>query len=200
MTMILSKGLLSATREALQVLNRHYPRKFAVAFEKTYDAEQFVQEWAQAFVSCDFDKIPEAARRWVATEKYPPSAAEVGTIARQLTLENRPAVTPTASTSPEPSLWKNGARIDALYFAAKERLVERGYTRDVFSSAIGQCWALLYEVQPTEEQREAVRSGDVELDVWYSAVDLWVAGRRPRGHPMNNLGGAMANVMMGRSA
>lgn len=92
MTAKISSGLMAATRSALEILHRHYPRKFALAMQHTDDAAQFVSEYAQALTYCDFDKIPQAARQWVATSKYAPTPAELGEIARELTFAARPAM------------------------------------------------------------------------------------------------------------
>lgn len=187
-TIRLSSGLLKATREALEILHRHYPRKFALALQNTDEASQYREEYAQALVFCDFDKIPAAARQWVATQKFAPSASELGELARELTFAARPPVAPTPTDTPQPTLRKNGAVIDALYFAAKDRMRERGYTGTSFAKPIGQMWALLYGYQPTPEQEIAVRNGDVDLEVWLATVDAWLDGERPVPHPINNLG------------
>jgi len=184
----LSSGLLSATREAFEILQRHYPKKFALALQNTDEASQYREEYAQALVFCDFDKIPAAARQWVATQKFAPSASELGELARELTFAARPTVTAASGEPPPTSLNKNWERIDALYYAAKERMVERGYQGTKFAKPIAQMWALLYGAQPTAEQEHTVRMGDVELDVWYQTVDAWMSGARPKAHPMNNMG------------
>jgi hypothetical protein len=184
----ISSGLIAATREALEILHRHYPRKFALAMQPNDAGAQYVEEYAQALVFCDFDKIPAAARQWVATGKFGPSAAELAEIARDLTFESRPTVASAPAEPPPSSLNKNWERIDALYYAAKERMIERGYRGHKFAAPIGQMWALLYGAQPTPEQQHTVRMGDIELDVWYKTVDAWMAGERPKPHPMNNLG------------
>lgn len=187
-TIRLSAGLLKATREALEILHRHYPRKFALALQNTDEASQYREEYAQALVFCDFDKIPAAARQWVATQRFAPSASELGELARELTFAARPPVTPSATAAPEPTLRKHGAIIDALYYAAKDRMRERGYTGRDFAKPIGQMWALLYGAQPTPEQEHTVRAGDVDLETWFAAVDAWMDGERPVPHPMNNMG------------
>ncbi|MBU3744472.1 MAG: hypothetical protein FGM61_07980, partial [Sediminibacterium sp.] len=109
--------------------------------QQTDDAAQFVSEYAQALTYADFDKIPQAARQWVATQKFAPSAAELGAMARELTFAARPPMAaPDASAPPAPSLAKNGRVIDALYYAAKDRMRERGYTGTAFAKPIAQMW------------------------------------------------------------
>ncbi len=161
----LSAGLLSATRAALEVLHRHYPRKFALAMQRTDDGAQYVSEYAAALLACDFDKIPAAARQWVATEKFGPSPAELSAVARALTFADRPAV-PAAVPAPDASVF-SGAK--AFWF---ERAgADAGYGRLNAQHAIAFQILRRGCLNITEREMDAIHAGEIGFG-WMAAHEV----------------------------
>jgi hypothetical protein len=149
----LSPGLLAATRAALEILHRHYPRKFALAMQQTDAGTQYVAEYAGSLTYCDFDKIPLAARQWVAENKYAPTPAELGAIAKELTFANRPKPEAVPSTGPS-SVFEHAK---AFWFARPG--ASAGYGRRDADHAIGFRLARGGSLNITELEMDQIHAG-----------------------------------------
>lgn len=187
-TQPVSRERLEATTRALIRLSGHWPRAFPWLRDASEHAASMRADYARATVGAPVGVIADAAEFWIAREKYRPQPAEFGAACRALGPATEagpsgPVVDLPPSLPPEVSA-KHG-RLDRLYKAGAARLRERGQRRVV--RPLAQVWALLVEANPRGPVFDAVRDGAVDEDVFLETVDAWLAGRRPKRHPMNNL-------------
>lgn len=173
--------------KALQELAVVWPSKFREAH-----ISGVLPSWMFACEGTETALLVPAAReivREARSNTFPPKPGDLADMTRRLA-KRRDGATATAApehTPPDIETGKDGAAIDRLYAAAARYLRGRGHTRGI-ASPIGQLWAMLLEAQDSAEGEARVRAvdvTDVELQI---AADAWLAGHRPRGHPMNNLG------------
>ncbi|WP_291165287.1 hypothetical protein [Gemmatimonas sp. UBA7669] len=158
--------LLVVTRRALETLARHWPKAMAAATGRSEAADAFVRDYALACQGADLDAIEPAAQQWVATGKYYPKPAELGTLARNL---SRPSSTPVAGPSPhvreaEAQLAQRleVGRVQAMNTWAYEQLGSM--------LAVMAVWARLMEQATRLEQRQLIQAGRVDRKDFREAV------------------------------
>jgi hypothetical protein len=167
-TIRISPALMDVTRDALRICLRHYPRSPLTAVNETsQDATAFVEDYARGLVWADFEKIIEAARQWVAKEKYYPKPGELGALANSLT---PPRSAPEAPPAPPPKFGKDFEMITQLSKSARDRL---GSYR-----LVPAVWELLIDRATTDEEREQVRNGTLDPEVF--AIALEAVASNPR--------------------
>lgn len=167
-TIRISPALMDVTRDALRICLRHFPRSPLTAVNETsQDATAFVEDYARGLVWADFGKITEAARQWVAKEKYYPKPGELGALANSLT----PArAAPDSLPPPPPQFGKNFDMITQLSKSAYDRL--GSYL------LVPAVWELLAKKATTDEEREQVRNGTLDPELF--AIALEVIALNPR--------------------
>lgn len=154
--------LLRAVRDALAICAAHWPKAMGLAKQQTEDAEQFIGSYARACASCDHELIVEAAHRWCADAEFAPKPVELGKIARSLTTQRRGgAMFASTAVAEQPVVAKNTQRIDELGRWALQR-VGRDRLADV--------WALLWKTATSDAERDAVRNGTLDREVFRLAV------------------------------
>lgn len=168
-TVRISPALMDVTRDALRICLRHFPRSPLTAVNETSaDATAFVEDYARGLVWADFDKITEAARQWVAKEKYYPKPGELGALAMSLT---PPRAAPEALAAPAPQFGKDFDMITQLSKKARDRL-GGSY------ALVPAVWELLLEKATTDDEREQVRNGTLDAELFDLAVEA--VARTPR--------------------
>ena len=178
----ISPRRLAVMTDALHRLAGHWPKSFPWLHGTSEHTAAMRADYARATLGANIDVIPEAAERWIETEKFAPKVAEFGKLCRDLS----PAPASIADPLQIPAFGDRGRRVDRLYAIGVARLRERKVS--AFARPMAQVWALLLEANAEPAVQEQIREGDVDDAVFLATVDAWCAGKRPKGHRMNNLG------------
>lgn len=173
--------------KALQELAVVWPSKFREA-----QIAGVLPTWLSACEGTETAMLVPAAReiaKEARSNTFPPKPGDLADMTRKLAKQRDGTSTYIAPdhTPPEIENGKDGGAIDRLYAAAARYLRARGHTRGV-AAPIGQLWAILLEEQDSADGDARVRAGDVADVELQIVADAWLAGHRPRGHAMNNLG------------
>jgi len=163
-----SAPLAAATITALTALARQWPKAMALALDASDAGRAYMADFAYAMKGADLRAIPLAAREYVAEASMPPKPSDLGRLARELTATHFPPTfrdsqhqgehAPAQSTTH----LRNPDRIDLLG--------HRAHTQLGTWPLVAEVWALLWESAPHDDNRVAVRRGDVPSDVFDDAI------------------------------
>ncbi len=173
--------------KALQELAVVWPTKFREAH-----IAGVLPTWLFACEGVETTLLVPAARQIVKEARsntFPPKPGDLADMARQLGKLRDGDVTDRSPAHVPPTIddGKDHASIDELYAFVSHRLRSRGHAAG-FAKPIGQIWAMVLESQDSAAGEARVRHGNITEHEMAIATDAWLAGHRPRGHPMNNLG------------
>jgi hypothetical protein len=174
-----SAPLAAATIAALAALARQWPKAMALALDPTDAGRAYMADFAYAMKGADLRAIPLAAREYVAEGSMPPKPADLGRLAREISAQHFP---PTfrdpqridqAPAQPVTHL-QNPDRIDLLGHRAHKQLGSW--------KLVAEVWALLWDTAPHDDNRAAVRRGDVPSDVFDDAIAAVGRGVRAKSY------------------
>jgi len=157
-----------AVAEGLKVLAGIWPNKFSAA-----KLPEALPHYARALGGVTLHVIPRAVDQWCAREKFGPTPAELGQLARAIDRAERPAVVarPQGPESPFP---RPPQADDIERLSLKARHVLRSWT------LVSEAWAVAWEVAPGDDARDGVRLGQVPPDVWDDIISQVANGRVAR--------------------
>lgn len=187
-----SAPLASAVITAISTLARQWPRAMALALDSSDAGRAFMADYAFAMKGADLRAIPIAAREWIGENNMPPRPADLGKLAREITRDQFPPTFRDDQRSERASAQaithlRNPDRIDTL---GQRALKVLGSWR-----LVGEVWALLAQTASTDDNREAVRRGDVPWDVFDDAVEAVKNGKRAAPGPLAKV---IADPLAGR--
>jgi len=190
-----SPALAQATMEALQHLAIHHPKAMALARDTSEAAATWLRDYAFALQGVSITAIPVAALRWVATQRYAPSASEFAALAQTVAREQRAThrgctVEPFPGHAPPPI--QTTRRTDLIEAVSRVAAAElRDYAKQTKTSLyvlVVEMWALLYHTAQDNAQRCDVYDGTIPADVVDDAIAAIKRGRRsPEGPMKQNL-------------
>lgn len=171
--------LLQATRRALETLARHWPKAMAAAVGRSEAADAFVRDYALACQGADLDAVGAAAQQWVATGKYYPKPAELGTLARNLSRPGAPTPTGTA-----PHVRDAEAALQAQLESGRVQAMNAwAYKRLGSYVAVAAVWERLLQQATQPQQQALVHQGRVNRQDFAEAVAAIKAEREAAAAP-----------------
>lgn len=178
-TWIPGPAVVDATREALELLRRHYPRAFAALGSDTPDGRALLSDYASEMRDVAADAIPQAARQWISQgqKPRPPMPGALAESARVITrrMRNGSAWHGSESEAPEPIEQRESPQSRAANHRAYAKLRSWHKVSDVWGFYVGEL--------RTSAEIEAYRRGDVDdglFDKITTAVANGAKWLRPR--------------------